>query len=187
MPILPPEADIFPEDLLEGGQGSSVDGPWWVLYTLPRREKDLVRRLRQERIHHYCPLVKKRNRSPSGRVRYSHIPLFPGYVFLAGGEEDRYRAMTTNCVSRCLDVTDVGELAHDLRQIRQLIQSGAPLTPEARLQPGMAIRVRSGPLAGLEGTVVRRRGADRLLVAVRFLQQGASVELDDCSVERTDG
>ena len=48
----------------------------------------------------------------------------------------------------------------------------------------MRVRIRSGPLTGLEGLVIRRRGQDRLLVAVEFLQQGASVQIDDFEVER---
>ena len=35
----------------------------------------------------------------------------------------------------------------------------------------------------LEGIVVKRRGKDWLVVAVRFLQQGASVLLEDFQVE----
>jgi hypothetical protein len=38
-------------------------------------------------------------------------------------------------------------------------------------------------LAGLEGTIITRRGQTRLLVHVDFLQQGASVEIDDLCVE----
>ncbi len=61
--------------------------------------------------------------------------------------------------------------------------SGAPLTIERRLSPGDRVRVRSGPLAGVEGTVLRRQGATRLVVAVNLLQQGASVDIDDCLLE----
>jgi transcriptional antiterminator RfaH len=46
------------------------------------------------------------------------------------------------------------------------------------------MRCGSGPLAGLEGTVIRRRGGERLVVAVRFLNQGASIELEDLDLER---
>jgi transcription antitermination factor NusG len=184
MPILPREPDVWPEDLFD--QASS-EGAWWALYTLPRREKDLMRRLLRMEIPFYGPLVKRRSRSPAGRSRTSHVPLFPGYVFLYGSEEQRYRSLTTNCVSRCLQVSDGVQLAQDLRQIHQLISSEAPLTPESRIEPGMRIRVRSGPLAGLEGGVIRRRGTDRLLVIVHFLQQGASVQLEDYQVERIDG
>ena len=98
-------------------------------------------------------------------------------------EDDRYRAMSTNCVSRWLPVADGGELTADLQQIRRLIACGAPLTPESRLEPGEFVRVRKGPFAGLEGVIVKRHGPARLVVAVRFLQQGASILLEDCEVE----
>ncbi len=72
---------------------------------------------------------------------------------------------------------------HDLQQIRRLIELDAPLTIEARIEPGRRVRVRSGSMAGLEGTVTKRRGKDWLVVAVEFLQQGASVLLEDFQVE----
>jgi hypothetical protein len=37
---------------------------------------------------------------------------------------------------------------------------------------------------GLEGTIVSRRGEDRLLIAVNFLQQGVSIQISDFQVER---
>jgi len=187
MPILPKEPDIFPDNLLhQEPEVGELAQRWWSLYTLPRREKQLMRRLRSMGVAHYGPLVQRRTSSPSGRVRTSHVPLFASYVFIRGDEESRYRAWTTRCVSRCLSVGDGERLAHDLRQIQCLIRSDAPLTPESRLEPGMRVRIRSGSLAGLEGTVVNRRGAKRLLVAVHFLQQGASIQLEDFQVERID-
>jgi len=153
------------------------------MYTLSRREKELMRRLRSIEIPFYCPLIAKKTRSPSGRVRTSHIPLFPGYVFVQGNDEQRYRALTTNCVSRTLPVTDGQELLSDLRQVHQLIESNAPLTQESRIKPGARVRVISGPLLGLEGTVLERRGIERLLVTVEFLQKGASVAIEDFQVE----
>jgi len=188
MPILPAEPDIFPNHLLDGGPGTDAETRhWWALYTLPRREKELMRRLRRMGLHHYSPLVKRRARSPAGRFRTSYVPLFPGYVFLCGEEEHRYQALTTNCVSRCLVVDDTGQLVRDLRQIVRLVRCDAPLLPESRIQAGMQVRIRSGSLEGLEGTVIRRHGGDRLLIAVHFLQRGASVLLDDFQVERIDG
>jgi transcriptional antiterminator RfaH len=103
-----------------------------------------------------------------------------------GQEDARHRAITTNCVSRCLDVKDGAKLTTDLRRIHQLIECGVDITPEARLQSGMLVRIRSGPLAGQEGVVVERQGDRRLLVAVDFLQQGASVLLDQAKLERLD-
>jgi transcription antitermination factor NusG len=185
MPILPREPDIFPESLFDTDEPpGETDAKWWVVYTLPRREKQLMRHLFRMEIPFYCPLVKRRTRSASGRVRVSHVALFPGYVFLRATEAQRYQTWTTNCVSRCLEVPNYEELVRDLRQIRHLVSTDAPLTPEARIEAGMRIRVRSGPFVGLEGTVIKRRGVRRLLVVVQFLQQGASVQLEDYQVEQ---
>lgn len=187
MPILPKEPEIYPEELLDWPLQADSEGfQWWVLYTLARREKDLMRRLRSMEVPFYCPLTERKSRTPSGRKRVSYVPLFAGYVFLCGREEQRYMALKTNCISKVLPVNDPIPLVNDLRQIRQLIESEAPLLPEARLERGMRVRIRTGPLMGVEGVVVRRRGKDHLLVAVEFLQRGASVSLEDFEVELVD-
>jgi transcriptional antiterminator RfaH len=184
MPILPASSDMHPAGLLDDPTlGSDRGRQWWTFYLMSRREKDFMRRLQALDVAHYAPLIPKRLRSPGGRLRTSIVPLFAGYVFVYGSEEDRYRAMTTNCVSRWLPVGNSPELTTDLRRIRRLIACGAPLTPESRLEPGQLVRVRKGPFEGLEGVILKRHGALRLLVAVRFLQQGASIQLEDCEVE----
>src|SRR5262245_40728965 len=113
MPILPSEPDIYPPQLLDLGQADLADGQWWAMYTLARREKELMRRLRAQGIPHYSPLVSKRTRSPGGRVRESFVPLFAGYVFMLGDEQQRHQALSTNCISRTLQVPDGIALVHD--------------------------------------------------------------------------
>jgi transcriptional antiterminator RfaH len=177
--------DLYPDDLLDRDDFPIAEGAtWWALYTRPRHEKQLMRRLLPLSIPFCSPLVPKRFRSTGGRIRTSYEPLFPGYVFIHGDNVARYNAMTTSCVSRWLPVPDGATLVHDLRHIRRLIETGAPLTAESRLAPGVPVRIRSGPFLGIEGVVLRREGQTRLLVAVNFLQKGASVLLDQCEVER---
>lgn len=187
MPILARELDTYPEDLFDQPLlGQQTDCGWWTLYTRSRQEKELARCLVALEINFYCPIVPRRTRSPSGRIRVAHVPLFSNYVFIYGDDEKRRNALTTNCVSRWLPVPDNVELTTDLRQIRQLIETGAPLTPEARLQPGMPVVVRSGPFIGLEGIVIKRFNETRLLVSVNFLKQGASVQIEDCQLQGID-
>lgn len=184
MPLLAHEPDLFPEDLLQREPpASDLEVSWWAVYTLSRREKELMRQLRKLSIPHYGPTILKRVPSPSGRIRNSYLPLFANYVFLCGDEEQRYRAMKTNCISRTVPVPDSLALVHDLRQIRGLIATGAAITAESRLEAGNPVRVRSGPFAGYQGVVIKRHGEERLLISVGFLQQGASVLLEDCHVE----
>jgi transcription antitermination factor NusG len=115
------------------------------------------------------------------------VPLFSGYVFVFADGDERIAALESNRVARSIAVPQSGHnrLCRDLLQIRQLIESGVPLTPESRIQSGQHVRVKSGRLAGLEGIVTKRLGRSRLLVAVNYLQQGASVEIEDFALEVT--
>lgn len=142
-----------------------------------------MRSLRQLGIGHYAPIIARRYRSPTGRVRVSHLPLFANYVFVQGDEDARYQAVCSGTVSRTIQVENPELLVHDLRQLQQLISTGAPLSPEARIEPGDRVRVRNGQFAGFEGTVLRRQQHTCLIVEVRFMNQGASVVLDDCQLE----
>jgi transcriptional antiterminator RfaH len=178
MPILREEPSMYPETLLDGAPTDVAERRWLALYTKARQEKSLARELLKYHIPFYLPLVRKVSVS-RGRKQSSMVPLFGGYVFLYGSEDERVRSLTTNRISRVLTVEDADQLVFDLRQLHQLIAAGAPLTVESRLGPGQRVRVRQGAFAGLEGTVLKRRGEMRLLVSINFLQQGASVEIDD--------
>ena len=182
MPILSEEPSLYPETLLDELVDESSDRQWWVLYTKARQEKAVARALLGYRIPFYLPLVKKTSVSRGRRI-LSFSPLFMGYVFMFGSEKERVRSLMTNRLSRVLSVDDPDMLTYDLRQFRQLIATDAPLTVESRLVPGNRVRVRHGAFAGLEGLILKRRGRTRLLVCVNFLQQGASVEVDDFFLE----
>ena len=188
MPLLAKETYLFPPDLLGSDDqfrpsALEDDRPWWTLYTLARNEKSLMRKLLIEERRFYCPVIAKRRRIGSS-VRTSYQPLFPSYVFLQGGEEDRHRAVCTGLVSRCLPIMERRRFVEQMRSIQLMIDSGLPLEPELRLRVGARVRVTSGPLKGLAGQIVKSRGQRRFIVTVEFLQQGASTVLDDWELEQ---
>ena len=184
MPILGKENDIYPADLLIDSQHLEDDQAiWYSVYTISRREKDLMRKLYSQKICFYGPVITKRFRSPGGRMRTSYVPLFPNYVFMLANEDDRYQAMTTNCISQCTPVPDPQQLVEDLQRIANIIAQGEGLTPEARLEAGQPVRVKSGPFAGYEGQVIRREGKTRFLLAVKFLEQGISIAMDEAMID----
>ncbi len=185
MPILPAQTSIFPEDLLEGLCTEESERLWWAVHTKSRQEKALAEQLLRHEVPFYLPLVPKDNQIRGKRVR-SHIPVFSGYVFLFGTPKERAVALATNRACQILDVGDQEQLWHDLEQLRRLIATGAPLTIERRLQAGRRVRVKSGPMMGMEGLVIERRNNNRLFVAINFLQQGASVAIDDYILEPID-
>jgi transcriptional antiterminator RfaH len=183
MPILDAETSVYPPNLLTELAIQDGERRWWAIYTKARQEKAFARQLVGFEIPFYLPLVPKDNLIRGRRVR-SLIPLFGGYVFVYGSEAERVRSLTTNRISTILTVDDQRILTADLNNVARLIESNAPLTVEKRLTKGDMVRIKNGPMAGMEGTVITRRGKMRLLVAVTMLQQGVSVEIDDFMLER---
>ena len=179
MPILSAEPAVFPDDLLLRLERSEIEERrWYVMHTRPQQEKSLIRELRQACIPHYLPLVSKRRRIRS-RIINSYLPLFPGYVPVFADVDERVTSLSTQRVVQSLDVPDQHTFWGDMRQIEQLLASNVAITPEARLAPGDRVRIRSGALAGMEGTVLRTDNSHRFVVTVDFLQRGASVVADD--------
>lgn len=174
---------LFPSTLLTE---SSLDGPrrqWSVIYTKARQEKALARDLFAVEAPYYLPMASKISTYGKRRI-VSQLPLFPGYLFFCGTEDERLKALQTNRISRILKVDDPLRLHCDLLSIERMIASGIPMTVESQLKAGQRVRIQRGPLAGLEGTVLLRRGTCRLLVSVDFLQKGASVAIDDHLLEK---
>ncbi|HEY2250826.1 MAG TPA: hypothetical protein VGH74_07180, partial [Planctomycetaceae bacterium] len=131
----------------------------------------------------FLPVHEPRQGQAPARLT-AQVPLFPGYLFLRGPVEARYGAIETGFVANCLDVPDQDELAGNLRDIHKLIESGGPLSREAHPENGMQVRIIRGPLTGVYGTVIRSGRSLKFLVEVKFLQTGASVEVDASMVER---
>ncbi len=188
MSISVKEIDLYPNDLFDlVSEHPDEQRSWWLFYTRAQQDRKLARHLLAKQIPFYAPLIPRRRRMPSGGIRTSFIPLFSNYVFLFGDGSHRYDAMASNCVSRWFQVPDGLRLKNDLLQVRRLIETGRSITPEARLSAGDRVRVLSGPFQGFEGSIIRCNNKTRLLVGVDFMQQGASVELENCQVERIAG
>jgi transcription antitermination factor NusG len=184
MPILPPEPHLFPDDLFAGAP-PAVDAPehWWVLHTRPRAEKTLSRHCLGRQLSFFLPLCERHTHS-RGRTLTSHVPLFPGYLFLRADDAGRVEALTTNLVVNCLPVPDQAELHADLARVERLMASEIPVAPEERLLPGTPVEIVRGPLAGLRGKVVRQGKHLRFVIEVHFLHKGAWVEIEGWMLEK---
>lgn len=181
MPLLPAEPWCYPPDLM-GEPDPPEDGTWWVLHTKPRAEKSIARSLFREGIPFFLPIYEQSKRV-GRRVQTSHLPLFPGYLFLRAGEKGRISALETNQVAHCIAVSDQAQLRGELEAIQKVMSSGVPIGPEARLTPGTPVTIARGPLAGLKGKVLRRGSRLTLVLEVHMLSQGVAVEIEGWMVE----
>ena len=172
---------LYPEE----AQFALLDGLWRVAHTKPRQEKALARDLLRSSIPYFLPMYEARRRS-RGRSWKAVLPLFPGYLFFCGDENDRLKVLETGRIAKLIPVRDQAGLVAELSSLRRVMEVGLGVDPYPALKTKNRCRVRSGPLQGMEGQVVRRKGKARFIVTISILGQGASVEIDGSELEPLD-
>jgi len=160
-------------------------GLWWVAHTKSRNEKALAQDLIRKDISYFLPMSWKVRRRRDRTIR-SLLPLFSGYLFFCGEENQRIEVLRTNRVANLIEVKDQQRLLKELLQIEQALLTGANLTPYRYIKAGQRCRVIAGPLADLQGIVVKTKNATRLVLQIDMLGQAASVEIDTDMIEIID-
>lgn len=169
----------------EGESICDFIGLWGVAHTKSRNEKALAHDLIGKNISYFLPMTWRVWRK-SHRTLRSLLPLFSGYLFFCGGENQRLELLRTNRVANVIEVKDQQKLIAELLQIEQALRAGAPLTPYKYIKAGQRCRVIAGPLFGLEGIVVKTKNVTRLVLQIDMLGQAASVEIDIDMIELID-
>ena len=168
--------------------GTSIrdfNGLWWVAHTKSRNEKALAHDLINKNICYFLPMSWKVLRQ-RGRTIRSLLPLFSGYLFFCGDENQRLELLKTNRVANLIEVKDQEKLLNELLQIEQAIQAGVPLVPHKYIKAGQHCCVIAGPLADLKGIVVKTKNITRLVLQIDMLGQATSVEIDVDMIELID-
>jgi transcriptional antiterminator RfaH len=160
-------------------------GLWWVAHTKGRNEKALAQDLIRKDISYFLPMSWKVERRRQRKIR-SLLPLFSGYLFFCGDENQRIEVLRTNRVANIIEVRDQERLLKELLQIEQALRAGAPLVPHKYIKTGQRCRVIAGALADLQGIVIRTKKATRLVLKIDMLGQAASVEVDIDMIEIVD-
>ncbi|MGH9432793.1 MAG: transcription termination/antitermination protein NusG [Terriglobia bacterium] len=159
--------------------------PWHALYTRHQHEKLVEQILIEKGFETFLPLYNV-SRRWKDRVQRLALPLFPSYVFIHGGLDRRLDIVTTTGFH---SIVSNGERPGTITQqeidaIRQLIETKLRVEPHPFLKVGDRVRVKSGPLAGFEGVLVRKKNQCRLVLSVELLQKSVATEVDAAAVER---
>jgi transcription antitermination factor NusG len=164
--------------------GLAADSPflWYVACIFPRHEKAVAEQLSMKQVETYLPLYLSVRRW-AGRRAMVHLPLFPGYVFVRIPLSERTRVLEHPSVLRL--VTFNGKPAPlspaEIDRLRTLMSRKAEPLPFLTL--GKRIRIKSGPLAGLEGKFLRRKGHLRFAVSIELIQRSVIFDLDASDLE----
>lgn len=159
---------------------------WYAVSTRSRHEKTATSILDGLGIVSFLPLVSL-ERQWSDRKKMVAMPLFPGYIFvqIAGSAELRVRVLKVPGVVSFVGNQN-GPLAvpeREIDSVRAVVSLGEGYYPHPFLKAGDRVRVVRGPLAGIEGTLLRCGGQSRLVISVEMIQRSVSVEVAAADVE----
>ena len=152
---------------------------WIAVYTKPRHEKTVENELLKKGFEVYLPILKER-RKWSDRKKWVEFPLFRSYIFVRTEIKNSLFVLQTMGVVKVVKFGgEVAVIQNDsIQAIKLMIEGG--YKPEAidYFVKGETVEVKSGPLKGLIGEVIRVHNSDRLLVRVDAIQHSISVQID---------
>jgi len=171
------EAGAGAEAGIGAGAGAGAELVWYVAHVRPRCEKKLAEYCQRAGVVPTLPLYRSIKKY-RGKTVVFEKPLFPGYVFLRMPTVARQGVMQSDYVANLLDVPVQDEFEAQLGAILQALETEYEVRLSPTIQPGCRVKIRTGPLRGLEGYVEERRGMVEVHLRLAFIGQAAAVRMD---------
>lgn len=151
---------------------------WYAVYTVPQNEKSVVRHLDVRRIESFLPTYESIHRWNNGQRKRVVLPLFPTYLFVRIQAEERSTVLSAPGIIRIvgnshrpipLPNTMIDFLRSDFCKQR--------VEPYRDLVVGQKVRIKAGPMQGVQGVLVRKKGSMRFVLTLQLINQHAAVEV----------
>jgi transcription antitermination factor NusG len=169
---------------LLGLPSNFCDPFWYAAYTCAQHEKRVAEQLTRRSVEHFLPLYETFRRWKDRRVRLE-LPLFPGYVFVRLALRDRLQVLQIPGVANLVGFsgTPTALPPEEIDALRTNLRNGVRAEPYPYLSVGRRVRVKSGPLAGMEGILARRKNGARFVVSVELIRRSIAVEIDEADLQ----
>lgn len=157
---------------------------WYAAYTSANHEKRVAGQLEARAVEYFLPCFATVRQWKDRRVTLE-MPLFPGYVFVRIPLRNRLQVLQVPGVSR---LVGFGALPVELPQeeidlLRAGLVNGVRAEPHPYLTVGRRTRITQGPLAGLEGILLRRKKNWRVVLSIQLIQRSIAVDVDAAALE----
>jgi len=164
---------------------SEPERHWFAVHTRHQHEQAVATSLLNKGLQVFFPCYEAIHLWSDRKKRVT-LPLFPGYLFFANEIERKSQIIATPGVN---GIVEVGRIPAEIPDseivaIRRMVESRLRVEPHPFLNDGDRVRILRGPLQGLEGIVLRKKDALRLVLSIELLGRSAAVEIDGCVVER---
>lgn len=165
-----------------------VEPRWYAVHTRSRHEFQVFERLTLKGVEAFLPSVE-RLRKWKDRKKLVVFPLFPGYLFVHIPKtiQEILSVLKVKGVVRLLSAAPGEPIAvpdDQIISLRKLVENKEALDPYPYIEEGQRVRIKSGPLAGVEGILVEKLNKHMLVLSVDVLRQGVALKIDASDVEK---
>lgn len=183
----PQDMSKDPEPVLERTSDTILLTPqWYALYTRSRFEKKMLTALTDRNVEVFLPMREVLSRWKD-RKKKIWLPLFPGYLFVnhVNTPENRFRILNLPGAVRFVGFEGRADPVPDdqVLAIRRFLESSLSIDPYPYIQVGTRVEVTAGPLKGVRGMLIEKRGKFRFVLQVDLIRQAVSVEIDASDVQ----
>src|SRR6476660_6994131 len=155
---------------------------WYVAHTRPRCEKKLAEYCERAEFLVTLPLYRSVKKY-RGKTVVFEKPLFPNYVFLRLQQHQRQKVYQSDYVANLLDVPDQAEFDQQLNDILLALETDLEVVLAPQIKAGSRVKIKSGPLRGVEGYVEQRSGSVYVILRLDFISQAAAVKVEATDLE----
>ena len=160
-----------------------IEVHWFALWTHSHCEQLVHDQLVAKGFESFLPTIRTWSRRAGAR-RLIPLPMFPSYLFVHRAMDKRSyieilksRGLVRILGERWDQLTAVADT--EIEALRRIQNTELAVTPHPYLREGQRVRINHGPLAGVEGLLMRSRPNRGLLViSVDLLRQSVAVEVD---------
>lgn len=155
---------------------------WYAVYAVVRHEKKVDTAISKEKIKTFLPLREQISQW-NDRKKKIQVPLFPGYLFVNISPQDKWavlKVLNTRGVVRILSFNGVHVPIPDnqIDSIRTLLRSNQNYELYPYYTEGKEVEIINGPLQGIRGKVLERKGNHKLVLSVDMIQRSIAVQID---------
>jgi transcription antitermination factor NusG len=157
---------------------------WYAVQTFARHEKRVHQRFVERSVESFLPLYETINRWKDRKVRVQ-LPLFPGYIFVHLDLAERLNVLQIAGVARLVNFGGIAVPVPtaEIESLRAGLIRGLRAEPHPYLKVGRRAHVKSGPLQGLVGILLKKKNQERFIISLDLIKRSLAVEVDALELE----
>jgi transcription antitermination factor NusG len=170
------------------GHGPTILQPrWYAAFTISRHEKRLAGHCAERQIESFLPLYQVRHRWKNRQTATVELPLFPNYVFVRINPQERFQVLTLpGVLSIVSSGRELSPIPDEYVTSLQLGLTAYKMEPHPNIEVGDRVRISTGPMAGVEGILIRHKNDLRVILRLEMIGRSVAVEVGASEISLID-